>query len=148
VVVLALSLGACRSAEEPSATSPAPQPAPTTASPSPTPSPSPSPSPIDEVPEPVVPEHGGTYWGVYLAVGEGPDVEDASAYLRAEGLDEGLQFGVHDIGCDQGAAEAIGSDGPLTVAVYFETEEDAEAWADTLPAPPLAIAEVQTYCLD
>jgi len=99
------------------------------------------------VPTPLVPEHGGTYWGVYLAVGEGPELEDANAYLReGRGI---AAIGGGSVECDEGARKALGPDaGPLTVAVYFETEEDARAWAETLPAAPVAIAEVRTFCLD
>jgi len=32
--------------------------------------------------------------------------------------------------------------------VCFETEEDARAWAETLPGPPVGIVEVRTLCLD
>lgn len=125
-----------------SPTSPAPAPSPTPASPSPEPSP-------ESTPEPVVAEHGGTYWGVYLAVGGGPDLEDAIAYLTTErGLRFGSEFSIGDLSCDTGAAEALGAEGPMRVAVYFETQQDAEAWADTLPGPPVGIAEVQTLCLD
>lgn len=98
-------------------------------------------------PTPVIPEQGGTYWGVYLAVGEGPELEDANAYLREE---RGITaIGGGSVECDEGARKALGPDaGPLTVAVYFETEEDARAWAETLPAAPAGIAEVRTFCLD
>jgi hypothetical protein len=101
----------------------------------------------DLVPQPVVPEHGGTFWGVYLAVGEEPDLEDAIAYLNEE---RGIDFsGFGSVDCDEGARKALGPGaGPYTVAVYFDTEEDARAWAETLPAPPVAIAEVRTFCLD
>jgi hypothetical protein len=34
------------------------------------------------------------------------------------------------------------------VGVYFETEEDARAWAETLPGPPVGIVEARTFCLD
>ena len=99
------------------------------------------------VPSPVTAEHGGMYWAVYLAVGEGPELEDAIAYLTEE---RGIEFpGPTDGNCDQGAAEALGPDaGPLSVAVYFDGEEDARAWAETLPGPPVGIAEVRTFCLD
>jgi hypothetical protein len=100
-----------------------------------------------ETSSPVAPEHGGTYWAVYLAVGEGPDLEDAIAYLTEE---RGIEFfGPTDVNCDDGAREALGPDaGPLSVGMYFETEDDARAWAETLPGPPVAIVEVRTFCLD
>lgn len=100
-----------------------------------------------EMPSPVAPEHGGTYWAVYLAVGEGPDLEDAIAYLTEE---RGIEFfGPTDVNCDEGAGEALSPGaGPLSVGVYFETDEDARAWAETLPGPPVGIVEVRTFCLD
>ncbi|MGH2710428.1 MAG: hypothetical protein ACRDH9_04380 [Actinomycetota bacterium] len=103
----------------------------------------------EQVPEPATTEQGGSFWGVYLAAGEGPELEDAIRYLTEEGglgLDE-FNAG-SDIHCDGGARKALGPVGPLVVAVYFLTLQDAEAWAATLPAPPLGIAEVRTFCLD
>ncbi|MGH2545956.1 MAG: hypothetical protein ACRDHJ_03660 [Actinomycetota bacterium] len=111
-------------------------------------SPSATPTPDQvEMPSPVAPEHGGTYWAVYLAVGEGPDLEDAIAYLTEE---RGIEFfGPTDVNCDEGAGEALSPGaGPLSVGVYFETDEDARAWAETLPGPPVGIVEVRTFCLD
>ena len=101
-------------------------------------------------PIPVVTEHGGTYFGVYLAVGEGPDIEDAINYLTEErGLAAGQEFSIGDVSCDLGAETALGAGaGPMRVAVYFDSQEEAEAWSQTLPAPPIGIAEVQTMCLD
>lgn len=147
-LVVALGAAACDGESPVVAPSPSPSPSPSP-TPAPTePSPSPEPGP-ESTPEPVVTEHGGTYWGVYLAVGEGPDLEDAIAYLTTErGLEFGSEFSIGDLSCDTGAAEALGAEGPMRVAVYFETQEDAEAWADTLPGPPVGIVEVQTFCLD
>lgn len=138
-VVLAMT--ACGTDGEPERSGPAAPTASLTASTTPPAPEQPSP------PSPVVPEHGGTSWAVYLAVGKGPELEDAIAYLTEE---RGIELpGPTDIDCDQGAAEALGPDaGPLGVAVYFETEEGARAWADTLPSPPVGIAEVRTFCLD
>lgn len=113
-----------------------------------------SPAPVvteEEVaPTPVVTEHGGTYFGVYLAVGEGPDIEDAINYLTEErGLAAGQEFSIGDVSCDLGAEAALGAGaGPMRVAVYFDSQAEAEAWSQTLPAPPIGIAEVQTMCLD
>jgi hypothetical protein len=58
-------------------------------------------------------------------------------------------FGPTDVNCDDGAREALGPGaGPLSVGGYFETEEDASAWAGTLPGLPGGIVEVRTFCLD
>lgn len=111
---------------------------------------SPAPAVTEEAgaPEPVVIEQGDTYFGVYLAVGEGPDIEDAINYLTEErGLQAEQEFSIGDVTCDEGAQEALGEGaGPMRVAVYFDSREDAEAWSQTLPAAPIAIVEVQTNC--
>ncbi len=125
------------------AATPQQQPAPTTEPPSP------GPTSVEEFPDPVVTEHSGTYWGVYLAAGEGPELEDAIQYLTViHGL-RGNEFNAgSDVNCDQGARKVLGDVGPLVVAVYFASEQDARAWASELPAPPLGIARVRTFCLD
>ena len=114
---------------------------------SPTTSPTTAPSPSIGPVVPVAPEHGGTYWAVYLAVGDETQLEDAIAYLSEE---RDIQdFSVGDVACDEGASEALPSGaGPQRVAVYFASEDDARAWSETLPASPVAIAEVRTFCLD
>ncbi|HEX9822780.1 MAG TPA: hypothetical protein VGB51_00095 [Actinomycetota bacterium] len=114
-------------------------------------SPSPSSSPTEPAaePAPVVTEQGGTYWGVYLAVGEESDLEDAIQYLTDErDLEAGVEFSIGDISCDEGAAEALGAAGTQRVAVYFISSDDAAIWAATLLAEPVGVVEVQTFCLD
>ena len=143
LLILVALLGACgdgERADAPSSPAPIEETSPPT---SPTTGTSPSIGPV----VPVAPEHGGTYWAVYLAVGDQTQLEDAIAYLSEE---RGIQdFSVGDVACDQGASEALPSGaGPQRVGVYFASEDDARAWSETLPAPPVAIAEVTTYCLD
>jgi hypothetical protein len=95
--------------------------------------------------------HGGTYWAVYPWVGAAGsrEADDVSAQLLEE---FGIEAGPGDLGCDQGAAEALGTNAEQGIAVYFETEEDANAFA--LQAGLLGheagpvIAHVTTYCLD
>jgi hypothetical protein len=103
----------------------------------------------------VAPEHGGTYWGVYLWVGETPDDSRAEAARdAAEHL--GFKPGGGELACDDGAASALGvPQGWSSVAVYFSTRQDAETAYGWLlenarePAPaPAGVAEVTTYCLD
>lgn len=144
VALLALTvvLAACSSDPEPTATP--------SSSPTASPSPAASPAAPGAEPEPAITEQGGTYWGVYLAIGSESDLEDAIQYLTEErGLEAGIDFSIGDISCDEGAAEALGADeGAQRVAVYFASSGDATAWAATLPGQPVGIVEVKTFCLD
>jgi hypothetical protein len=94
--------------------------------------------------------HGGTYWAVYLWVGAAgsPEAADVSDQLLAE---FGIDAGPGDLGCDQGAAEALGTNAEQGIAVYFDTEEDANEFAQQaglLDHTRRVIAHVTTYCLD
>jgi hypothetical protein len=102
-------------------------------------------------PAPVTPIHGGRYWAVYPWVGAAgsPEADDVSAQL----LDDfGIEAFPGDLACDQGAAEALGTDAEQGIAVYFQTEDEANEFA--LQAGLLGheagpvIARVTTYCLD
>jgi hypothetical protein len=102
-------------------------------------------------PTPVDPIHGGTYWAVYPWVGAAGDREadDVSASLLEE---FGIEAHPGDLACDQGAAETLGTDAEQGIAVYFETEGDARAFALQAgllghEADPV-IAHVTTFCLD
>ncbi|HEX6581124.1 MAG TPA: hypothetical protein VF195_09665 [Actinomycetota bacterium] len=102
-------------------------------------------------PTPVDPVHGGTYWAVYpwLGAAGSPDAENVSALLLE---DFGIEAFPGDLSCDDGAAEALGTDAPQGIGVYFETEDEANAFADQAgllghEADPV-IARVTTYCLD
>lgn len=102
-------------------------------------------------PMPVDPVHGGTYWAVYPWVGAAgsPEADNVSAQLLAE---FGIEAFPGDLSCDDGAAEALGTDAPQSIGVYFETEDEANAFA--LRAGLLGheedpvVARVTTYCLD
>jgi hypothetical protein len=98
-------------------------------------------------------EHGGSYWAVYVAVepDEGRVLADARDRVEAAGYTPGGG----DLACDQGAAEALGMERQaqaMTVAVYFDTRDDAETFfgllASRLEPPPVGIANVTTLCLD
>lgn len=100
----------------------------------------------------VSPTHGGTYWAVYPWIGAPGDREadDVSAQL----LDDfGIEAFPGELGCDQGAAEALGrTDVEHAIGVYFGSEEDANAFARAFGAlgdnsEPI-VARVTTYCLD
>ena len=104
-----------------------------------------------EVPTPVEPVHGGTYWAVYPWVGSpgSPEADDVSAQLMEA---FGIEAFPGDLSCDDGAAEALGTDAPQDIGVYFETEDQANAFASQAgllghEANPV-IAHVTTYCLD
>ncbi len=104
-----------------------------------------------EVPVPVDPVHGGTYWAVYPWVGApgSPEADDVSAQLLAE---FGIAAFPGEIACDDGAAAALGTDAAHGIAVYFETQAEANEFALQAgllghEADPL-IAHVTTYCLD
>lgn len=121
-------------------------------SPTPTPSvtesPTPSESPLPPLPPAVEsPQHGGTYFGVYLAVGEARDPKLTTAVQEAAAL--GYRVFPGDISCDQGAAEALGvSNNLFAVAVYFERRGQANDLLPWLELPPLGVVKVRTYCAD
>ncbi len=96
--------------------------------------------------------HGQLAWAVYLGLwDEAPD-EAARAEAAAPATAVGYEVeGWGDVGCDQGAAEALGVDpsgGHFASGLYFATEADAEAAAALIGDGVLAVAEVQTFCLD
>jgi hypothetical protein len=94
--------------------------------------------------------HGGTYWAVYPWVGAAGsrEADDVSAQLLEE---FGVEAGTGDLACDQGAAEALGTNAEQGIAVYFETADEANAFAlqaGLLDHTRRVIARVTTYCLD
>jgi hypothetical protein len=77
---------------------------------------------------PVPPELGGTYWAVYAWLGSGDQeaqIEKAQRYLEIRGV-HGLPG---SLSCDEGSAETLGTSAEHKVAVYFETEEEANTFA-------------------
>jgi hypothetical protein len=106
---------------------------------------------LDWPPE-VTPVHGGRVWAVYLAVGS-PDSEwdmhklgEAESYLQGHGY---LGSGIGSVGCDQGAAEALGFDPTNNrVAVYFDSAARAQEFVAVYDRQDVGSAEVTTYCLD
>lgn len=100
---------------------------------------------------PVDPLHGGTYWAVYPWVG--PTGDPAANAMVGHLFDQfGIQAIQGEVGCDQGAAEALGTDVEWRVAVYFDTRGDAQAFADQLAlsagVTDVQVAQVTTNCLD
>ncbi len=103
-------------------------------------------------PPEVTPVHGGRAWAVYLAVGS-PDSDwdiymlgETESYLRLQGY---TGSGIGSVGCDQGAAEALGFDpGNNRVAVYFDSAARAQEFVAVYDRQDVGSAEVTTYCLD
>jgi hypothetical protein len=101
-------------------------------------------------PTDVEPVHGGTYWAVYPWVGApgSPEAKDVSAALLQ---DFGIEAFPGDLACDQGAAETLGTNAEQGIGVYFETADQANAFAlqaGLLDHTRRVIARVTTYCLD
>lgn len=167
VLLVALLTGGCAgAAAEGSAgtTSPSSQPA---ASPSPetsetssSPAPAAIPAPTSAAtsasrtaatwPPSVAPEHGGRYWGVYLAVDDGT----APARLTTA-ADAARQVGyapaVGDVSCDDGVVEGLRLDPAKTYSaavLYFPAPEDAQVFVDRFEPGVTGTAQVTTYCLD
>ena len=107
-------------------------------------------------PEEATAEHGAIQWGVYMATDDDPDYGAQSA-LVIDRLTNDLgysqfAFGV-ELACDPDSATALGKDpSVIAVAIYFETESDADAFATAYfyqyGDMPVGIVEVQTFCLD
>ena len=120
---------------------------PTSEAPAATPEP-----PVTAWPDEVTSTHGAQLWAVYLAVAspasdaETRALEETDAYLRGLGY-EGS--GIGSVGCDQGAAQSLGLDsGDNRVAVYFDTQIDAQAFVAAYDRQDLGATAVITYCLD
>jgi hypothetical protein len=102
-------------------------------------------------PDPVVPEHGTFYFGVYFVVttksARDPKVKAAEADLR----NLGFEPSVGGIDCDSGAKEALGLDPSRSytdVALYFATRSDADMFVTLYDPGVVGTAKVKTFCLD
>jgi hypothetical protein len=102
------------------------------------------------LPEEVGPEQGGTYWGTYVWLGPAGAAAAESVAENVRAL--GATPSVGELTCDQGAAEALGTNAEWRVAVYFRTRQEAEDWLlDSGFAGHEAetgVARVTTFCLD
>ena len=114
---------------------------------------SPSALPNVALPEPANPQRGGTYWAVYVAVGQSED-DQAIVWSRNRlEIMGAIPYTVGDRACDQGSEAVLPGDARFRVAVYYEQQADAhtfekayqEAWSGDRV---VGVAEVQTYCLD
>jgi len=101
--------------------------------------------------QPVEPVHGGSFWAVYPWTGAAgaPEANDVVGQIFD---DFGIQAWQGDIACDQGAADAVGTNVDWRVAVYFANGQDADSFADAYrtrhPGSDPVTAHVTTYCLD
>lgn len=100
--------------------------------------------------------HGADVWAVYLAVGPAgdPELAEAAEYLESRGY----SAGVVELGCDEGAAEALRRDPQeLAVAAYFDWRADAGDFLAMLKPPGstpessrgfVELLRVTRFCLD
>ncbi|WP_146899698.1 hypothetical protein [Cellulomonas aerilata] len=142
------------SAAVPTASAPATPTATPSATPTPTPAPTATPTataapPAAPTPPPLAePTHGGTAWGVYLAVQSSPD--DPAWVQSGTRLEEmGYVASEGNLACDVEAPDALGLPPEAVVrSVHFTTRADADLFASLYGAQVLGIVEVTTLCLD
>lgn len=88
-------------------------------------------------------------WGVYLVLA--PDRRDPRLVRAQEELRRtGYAAGISPLGCDRGAAAALGvppEPSVATVAVYFSSELDAAAFTDAYAPGTVDYAQVIPGCL-
>lgn len=131
---------------EPSASTTAPTAIPTT----PTPTSAPPPAIVEPPARPQQADitHGNDVWGTYVALVDAFDTPAADA-ASARIAELGYEPSGGEVGCDRGAAEALGvPESALVVATYFTTKEDAELFAEMYGPGTLGVAEVTLWCLD
>ena len=91
--------------------------------------------------------HGSQYWAAYLAVGTPGDPALQQVLEDVQELWPGA--GLAELGCDQGAAEALGRDrAEHAVAVYFPTEQHVTEFRRRWEAPFVGAVRVTTSCAD
>ena len=93
---------------------------------------------------------GGTYWAVFLDVSWAGDTAGEQE-ARAALSEAGYLGSSGDIGCAQGAAEALGLDPALSytgVWVEFPTAADAQRFVDLYQPGVVGTARITAYCLD
>lgn len=102
-------------------------------------------------PDPVVPEQGRFYFGVYFAVTERGAGDSKIKAAESDLSDLGYEPSVGGIDCDSGAKEALGLD-PLRsytdVALYFASRADADMFVTLYDPGVVGTAKVKTFCLD
>ena len=94
--------------------------------------------------------HGGSYWAVFLDVSRAGDTageQEAREALAAAGY----RGSGGDVGCAQGASEALGLDPAIAytgVWVEFATAAEAQRFVDLYEPGVVGTARVTAYCLD
>ncbi len=100
------------------------------------------------------PTQGGTAFAVYVDLIEvsessgdpGVDFAETVAFFE----DEGVDVFVGSLDCDEGAVEGLGL--PVgdyfAAAAYFESIEDADAFAAAFEIPADEVIEIRTFCVD
>jgi hypothetical protein len=93
------------------------------------------------------PVHGARLWAAYLAVGAPGDPALHRVLEDVQQLWPGA--GVGELGCDQGAATALGrSSEEHAVAVYLPTEQHVTEFRRLWEAPYVGAVQVTTLCAD
>lgn len=93
------------------------------------------------------PAHGARLWAAYLAVGAPGDPTLQPVLDEVRELWPGAGLG--ELGCDDGAADALGRDGTEhAVAVYFATEQHVSEFRRRWDGPFVGAAQVTIYCAD
>jgi hypothetical protein len=93
------------------------------------------------------PEHGAQLWAAYVAVGAPGDPTLQRALEEVQQLWPGAGLG--ELGCDVGAAEALGRDrAEHAVAVYFDTEQHVTEFRRRWGGPYVGAVQVTTLCAD
>ena len=141
VVVVMAVLAGCGDDDPESAAQPTPTPV--TSSPA---SPSAGPAPVI-----IEGEQGDKVFGVYLAVAKGEKATAATKAAEAEAARNDWMYAVGELGCDRGAAKALGLDPNaeyFRVAVYFATQAEADRFAEAYEPGGAKVAKATLYCLD
>lgn len=142
---------------EPTSTDPASAPTPTV---------TPSSTPVTAEPDfppavaPTALQHGGNYWGVYVAVVRAddnyqvkPDDQKRLDAAKKSLTDLGYEpdSGAFDIGCEQGMQEQLNLDpqrGYAAVRIFFATPAQAEQFVEAYQPGVVGTANVTLYCMD
>ena len=102
-------------------------------------------------PDPVVPEQGRFYFGVYFAVIERAAGDSKIKAAESDLRNLGFEPSVGGIDCDSGAKEALGLDPSRSytdVALYFASRADADMFVNLYDPGVVGTAKVKTFCLD
>ena len=93
------------------------------------------------------PVHGGRFWAAYVAVGAPGDPALQRVLEEVQRLWPGAGLG--ELGCDEGAAAALGrTTTEHAVAVYFATEQHIVEFRRRWEAPFVGAVLVTTHCAD